>query len=85
LLNAHHVEYLVDSADVFWNAGTCFSDGYRYGLGAEVDISTNRIHARSPVGLDGLMIYKWKLLGKGQILADYTGPNARKFTHKKLR
>jgi len=76
---------LVDSADVFWNASTRFSDGYRYGLGAEVGISTNKIHARGPVGLDGLVIYKWKLLGKGQIVADYTGPNARKFTHKKLR
>lgn len=76
---------LVDSADVFWNASTRFADGYRYGLGAEVGISTSKIHARGPVGLDGLVIYKWKLLGKGQIVADYTGPNARKFTHKKLR
>ena len=76
---------LVDSADVFWNCSTRFSDGYRYGLGAEVGISTNKIHARGPVGLDGLVIYKWKLLGKGQIVADYTGPNPRKFTHKKLR
>ena len=76
---------LVDSADVFWNASTRFSDGYRYGLGAEVGISTSKIHARGPVGLDGLVIYKWKLYGKGQIVADYTGPNARKFTHKKLR
>ena len=76
---------LVDSADVFWNCSTRFSDGYRYGLGAEVGISTNKIHARGPVGLDGLVIYKWKLLGKGQIVADYAGPNGRKFTHKKLR
>jgi glutamate-5-semialdehyde dehydrogenase len=76
---------LVDSADVFWNCSTRFSDGYRYGLGAEVGISTSKIHARGPVGLDGLVIYKWKLYGKGQIVADYTGPNARKFTHKKLR
>jgi len=76
---------LVDSADVFWNASTRFADGYRYGLGAEVGISTTKIHARGPVGLDGLVIYKWKLLGKGQIVADYSGPNARKFTHKKLR
>ena len=76
---------LVDSADVFWNCSTRFSDGYRYGLGAEVGVSTNKIHARGPVGLDGLVIYKWKLLGKGQVVADYTGPDARKFTHKKLR
>jgi hypothetical protein len=57
----------------------------RCGLGAEVGISTSKIHARGPVGLDGLLIYKWKLYGKGQIVADYTGENARKFTHKKLR
>jgi len=76
---------LVDSADVFWNCSTRFSDGYRYGLGAEVGISTSKIHARGPVGLDGLLIYKWKLYGKGQIVADYVALNARKFTHKKLR
>jgi len=74
---------LVDSANVFWNCSTRFSDGYRYGLGAEVGISTNKIHARGPVGLEGLVIYKWKLLGTGQIVADYTGPNAKKFTHKR--
>jgi glutamate-5-semialdehyde dehydrogenase len=76
---------LVDSADVLWNCSTRFSDGFRYGLGAEVGISTNKIHARGPVGLDGLVIYKWKLYGKGQVVADYSGPDAKKFTHKKLR
>ena len=76
---------LVDSADVLWNCSTRFSDGYRYGLGAEVGVSTNKIHARGPVGLEGLIIYKWKLYGKGQTVADYTGPDAKKFTHKKLR
>jgi glutamate-5-semialdehyde dehydrogenase len=75
---------LVDSAGVFWNCSTRFSDGYRYGLGAEVGISTNKIHARGPVGLEGLVIYKWKLLGTGQIVADYSGSKAKKFTHKKL-
>lgn len=75
---------LVDSANVFWNASTRFSDGYRYGLGAEVGISTNKIHARGPVGLEGLVIYKWKLIGSGQIVADYAGSNAKKFTHKNL-
>jgi glutamate-5-semialdehyde dehydrogenase len=75
---------LVDSGNVFWNASTRFSDGFRYGLGAEVGISTNKIHARGPVGLEGLVIYKWKLLGAGQIVEDYSGPDARKFTHKKL-
>jgi glutamate-5-semialdehyde dehydrogenase len=75
---------LVDSAGVFWNCSTRFSDGFRYGLGAEVGISTNKIHARGPVGLEGLVIYKWKLTGTGHIVADYTGPNAKKFTHKKI-
>jgi glutamate-5-semialdehyde dehydrogenase len=75
---------LVDSANVFWNCSTRFSDGFRYGLGAEVGISTNKIHARGPVGLEGLVIYKWKLFGTGQIVADYSGPNAKKFTHRKI-
>ncbi len=75
---------LVDSGNVFWNCSTRFSDGFRYGLGAEVGISTNKIHARGPVGLEGLLIYKWKLLGAGQTVADYSGPNAKTFTHKKL-
>jgi glutamate-5-semialdehyde dehydrogenase len=75
---------LVDSANVFWNCSTRFSDGFRYGLGAEVGISTNKIHARGPVGLEGLVIYKWKLLGTGQVVADYSGSDAKKFTHKSL-
>ncbi|MBE0537070.1 MAG: glutamate-5-semialdehyde dehydrogenase [Phycisphaerae bacterium] len=75
---------LVDSADVLVNCSTRFSDGFRYGLGAEVGISTNKIHARGPVGLEGLLIYKWRLIGKGHIVADYSGPGAKTFTHKKL-
>ncbi|MHC4374171.1 MAG: glutamate-5-semialdehyde dehydrogenase [Planctomycetota bacterium] len=75
---------LVDAGDVFWNCSTRFSDGFRYGLGAEVGISTNKIHARGPVGLEGLLIYKWRMIGNGQVVADYGGPGGKKFTHKKL-
>jgi len=75
---------MVDSADVFWNCSTRFSDGYRYGLGAEVGISTNKIHARGPVGLEGLVIYKYKLYGCGHIVADYSGPNSKAFTHRRI-
>lgn len=74
----------VDSADVFMNCSSRFCDGFRFGLGAEVGISTNKTHARGPVGLEGLVIYQWRMIGHGQVVADYTGPEGRRFTHRKL-
>ena len=74
----------VDSADVFINASTRFADGFRYGKGAEVGISTNKIHSRGPVGMEGLMIYKYVLVGNGQVVKDYVGKDAKKYLHQKI-
>jgi glutamate-5-semialdehyde dehydrogenase len=82
--NAEIFMNLVDSSSVYHNASTRFADGFRYGFGAEVGISTNKTHARGPVGMDGLVIYKYKLYGNGQTVGEYSGANAKKFTHKKL-
>lgn len=71
----------VDSADVFVNASTRFADGFRFGKGAEVGISTNKIHSRGPVGMEGLMIYKYVLIGEGQVVKDYVGNSARPYKH----
>jgi glutamate-5-semialdehyde dehydrogenase len=73
----------VDAASVFHNASTRFADGFRYGLGAELGISNSKLHARGPVGLEGLLTYKYKLHGSGQIVSTYAG-NQRPFKHKKL-
>lgn len=84
--NTNSVNYFmarVDSAGVYHNASTRFADGYRYGFGAEVGISTNKTHARGPVGLDGLTIYKYQLVGNGDIVADFCS-GQRKFTHKDI-
>jgi glutamate-5-semialdehyde dehydrogenase len=73
----------IDSAGVFTNTSTRFSDGFRFGFGAEVGISTNKTHARGPVGLDGLCIYKYKLTGTGQIVDDYA-KGIKTFKHKDI-
>jgi len=76
---------LVDASSVMVNCSTRFADGFRYGFGAEVGISTNKIHARGPVGLDGLVIYKYILLGKGQIVSEYAGEKADRFRHSDMK
>ena len=74
---------LVDSGNVFWNCSTRFSDGYVFGLGAEVGIATGKLHARGPVGMEGLLIYKYKLLGSGQTIRPYSAGEKR-YTHQKI-
>lgn len=81
--NAVQFLNLVDSGNVFWNCSTRFSDGFKYGFGAEVGISTSKLHARGPVGLEGLLSYKYKLIGSGQVVDDYAQKKLS-FDHKTL-
>ena len=74
---------LVDSAGVYQNCSTRFADGYRYGFGAEVGIATGKLHARGPMGVEGLCSYKYILRGHGDVVADFAG-GKRSFTHKRL-
>ncbi|KAK8085577.1 gamma-glutamyl phosphate reductase [Apiospora hydei] len=75
----------VDAAGTYWNASTRMADGMRYGFGTEVGISTNKIHSRGPVGLEGLMIYKYKIRGRGQVAGSYgEGDGKKPFLHERL-
>ncbi|MEL6321302.1 MAG: glutamate-5-semialdehyde dehydrogenase, partial [Cyanobacteria bacterium J06626_14] len=74
----------VDAAGVFHNCSTRFADGFRYGFGAEVGISTQKMPPRGPVGLEGLVTYKYRVVGNGHVASDYSGAQAKAFTHRDL-
>ncbi|MGF1491675.1 MAG: glutamate-5-semialdehyde dehydrogenase [Microcoleaceae cyanobacterium] len=79
---AHTFLNFVNAAGVYHNCSTRFADGFRYGFGAEVGISTQQMPPRGPVGLEGLVTYKYQLVGDGHIAAEYSGKQAKAFTHK---
>jgi glutamate-5-semialdehyde dehydrogenase len=81
--NAETFMQSVDSSSAMWNCSTRFADGFRYGFGAEVGISTGKIHSRGPVGLEGLTIYKYYLTGDGHCVKPYAD-GEKDFTHKDL-
>ncbi|MEM6401356.1 MAG: glutamate-5-semialdehyde dehydrogenase [Cyanobacteria bacterium P01_D01_bin.116] len=81
---AENFTSLVDASGVYHNCSTRFADGFRYGFGAEVGISTQKIPPRGPVGLEGLVTYKYKMIGNGHVASSYTGKDAKPFLHKDL-
>lgn len=84
LATATSFQALVNAAGVYHNCSTRFADGFRYGFGAEVGISTQQMPPRGPVGLEGLVTYKYQMTGDGHIVTTYTGANAKPFTHQDL-
>ncbi|KAI8320505.1 gamma-glutamyl phosphate reductase GPR [Martensiomyces pterosporus] len=83
--NAEWFMRRVDAAGVYWNASTRFADGFRYGFGTEIGVSTNKTHARGPAGLEGLTIYKYYLFGDGQGAGDFgVGAGKRQFMHQDI-
>lgn len=84
ITTAKTFQALVNAAGVYHNCSTRFADGFRYGFGAEVGISTQQMPPRGPVGLEGLVTYKYKMCGDGHIVSNYTGANAKSFTHRDL-